>query len=120
MRHKTPFPPALSRPTGAERRTQVRHPCTCDAPYRTSDHFGTARLCDVSLGGLGLLLPRQVSPGGLLTVELRDRVCKSWRLKTLRVVHAALKSTGVWLIGSTFTKALTAEELAAILPATVS
>jgi|HubBroStandDraft_1064217.scaffolds.fasta_scaffold1335846_1 hypothetical protein len=116
MQHKTPFPPALNRPAGAERRMQVRHAFACEAPYRTNDHFGTARVCDVSVGGLGLLLPREVSLGGLLTVELRDRIRNSWRLKTLRVVHAAPQSAGSWLVGSAFTKALTTEELAAILP----
>ena len=114
---KTPFPPALTRSDGAERRTQVRHACACDASYRSGDHFGTARICDLSAGGVGMLLPRQVTPGGLLTVELRDRVRNSWRLKTLRVVHAAPRSPGMWLVGSAFTKVLTTEELAAILPA---
>jgi PilZ domain len=117
MQRKTPFPPVLSRSAGAERRTQVRHTCSWEAPYRTNDHFGTARVCDVSVGGLGILLPREVSPGGLLTVELRDRQRNSWRLKTLRVVHAAPQSEGLWLVGSAFTKALTTAELAAIMPA---
>jgi hypothetical protein len=116
---KTPFPHVLTRSGPAERRTQARHACSWEAPYRTNDHFGTARVCDLSMGGLGILLPREVSPGGLLTVELRDRVCNSWRLKTVRVVHAAPKSGGQWLVGSVFTKALTSAELAGILPATV-
>jgi hypothetical protein len=38
-------------------------------------------------------------------------------LKTLRVVHAAPRSGGFWLVGSAFTKALSTDELAAILPA---
>jgi hypothetical protein len=115
---QTPFPAALAVSGGAERRMRVRHACDCEASYRAGDHFGTARICDVSGGGLGLLLPRQVVPGGLLTVELQDRVCNSWRLKTLRVVHATPRK-GAWLVGSAFTKALTAAELAAILPATM-
>lgn len=114
---KTPFPPTLARPAGAERRVQVRHAYACDAPYRSNDHFGTARICDLSAGGIGMLLARQLMPGRLVTVELPDPARNSWRLKTLRVVHAAPKSAGQWLVGSMFTKALTTDELAAILPA---
>lgn len=113
---KTPFPP-LPRKPGPERRTQARHVCDIEAPYRLGDSFGTARLRDLSAGGVGLLLPRHVVPGGLLTVELRDRTHNSWRLKLLRVVHAAPQGPGCWKVGSAFTRRLTDAELAALLPA---
>lgn len=113
---KTPFPPALTPKSGPDRRGAVRHECDFETPFRIGDHFGTARLRDLSAGGAGLLLPRQVGPGGLVTLELRNRTQNSWLLKLLRVVHATPKSAGQWLVGSAFTQALTAEELAAVLP----
>ena len=45
----TPFPAALTVSRGgAERRTQARHACDCEASYRTGDYFGTARVCELN------------------------------------------------------------------------
>jgi hypothetical protein len=114
-RRKTPLPPALARKAGSERRTMVRHACDYDAPFRIGDSFGTARIRDVSAGGIGMLVPHPVSPGGLLTVELPDRTGHTFRLKMLHVVHATRHNAQQWLIGSAFTRRLTHVELYAVL-----
>jgi hypothetical protein len=115
MRLKTPFPRMLIRKAGPERRTQPRHSCAYDVPYRIDNQFGTARIRDVSIGGIGMILPGAIRPGELLTVELPDPTRNSWRLKLLRVVHAEAQSDGGWRVGSAFTKTLTADELTTIL-----
>jgi hypothetical protein len=115
MRLKTPFPRMLIRKAGPERRAQPRRSCAYDVPYRIDNRFGTARIRDVSIGGIGMILPGAVRPGELLTVELPDPTRNSWRLKLLRVVHAKARSAGGWLVGSAFTKLLAAHELTSIL-----
>ncbi|MBY0523075.1 MAG: PilZ domain-containing protein [Gemmataceae bacterium] len=111
-KRKTPMP----LPTAADRRAVVRHPCNGEAPFRAGDRCGTARLRDLSAGGIGMVLPHRVAPGGIVTVELRDRVHHSLRLKLVQVVHVAPHTDDSWLIGSAFTKPLSEEELHAVLP----
>lgn len=112
----TPLPSALAPKDGSERRTVVRHPCSYAAPFRAGDQFGTALVRDLSAGGVGMLVPQQLAPGGLLTVELLDKGRQSWHLKLVHVVHATARAEDLWLIGTAFTRPLTDDELCAILP----
>jgi len=116
MPSRTPIP--VARTAGADRRALVRHPCECEVPFRSGDRCGTARVRDLSAGGIGMVLPHKVAPGGLLTVELRDNQRQSWRMKLVQVVHATPERDERWLIGTAFTKQLTHEELHAVLPGT--
>jgi len=111
----TPLPPSLIPPTGPERRTKERHTCQREAPFRYGDAFGTAKLCDLSAGGVGMVTPRQLLPGTLVTVELHDRPRNSWRLKLLEVVHATPHTSDTWLVGTRFTRDLTGDELQGLL-----
>jgi hypothetical protein len=99
----------------SERRTRDRFPCLRETPYRLGDEFGTAILLDLSTTGAGLLLPRQVVPGMLVSVELLDELRACWRLKLLQVVHVTPSSPDSWLVGSLFTRQLSAEELQRLL-----
>jgi hypothetical protein len=70
--------------------------------------------CDISAGGLGLVLGRAVSPGSLMDVELRNprRSAKCSRL--MLVVHSRPDGSGGWMVGGTFYAELTEEELMAL------
>jgi hypothetical protein len=62
-----------------------------------------------------MLLPHEVLPGMLVSVELLDRPRQCWRLKLVQVVHATPRTPNLWLVGSVFAKQLSDEELHRLL-----
>ncbi len=100
---------------GANRRAQVRHPYAREVPFRYGEQYGTATLQDISASGVGLVLPRQLLPGMMVTVELHDKTYNSWRMKLVRVIHVTPRGAHQWLIGSRFTRELSAAELEGLL-----
>jgi hypothetical protein len=101
----------MSLEMGIERRTSTRQAFQCEAMYRTDEQIGTATICDVSPTGVGLMLPRRVGPGEHLTVELPDWTRTFWRLKILHVVHVTPRGSDQWLVGCTFAKHLSDQDL---------
>jgi hypothetical protein len=101
--------------SGPERRGAIRFPCGDGGAARLVVRHGPdarwARPHDVSRTGVGLLLAHPVELGAALTVRLRPQPDRVTRSLTATVVHALAGVDGTWLVGCTFERPLTAEEL---------
>ncbi|MCI0458818.1 MAG: PilZ domain-containing protein [Gemmataceae bacterium] len=98
-----------------ERRVAVRYPCKRRPIVRllTRPSFvvRTALVCDISVNGMGLLLPEQIAPGTILAIHLRARNPGGSRVLSARVIHATPEVDGNWRIGCALSSRLTEEEL---------
>jgi hypothetical protein len=109
-----PDVPALPRPEG-ERRAAPRYPCgghgTSRLVVRHDLAAHWARPCDVSVGGICLLLAHRVEPGATLTIQPRSRPERLVPPLNAAVVHARPAAEGSWRVGCTFERRLTCEQL---------
>src|SRR5262245_50969098 len=108
-----------TRSPGQERRASVRWRSippgetwiTFDGPVETLD----ALMLDLSISGIGLVLPRRPGLGTFLVIGLTS--CR--RPLTLqlvaRVVRAMPRSDGSWIVGCAFDTLLSPDELEALL-----
>lgn len=97
-----------------ERRAAVRYRVTLTASYQPADNPSDsrqARIRDISVLGVGLLLSRQLEMGTLLEIELRRANGCPVRTVLARVVHVEAEEHGAWLVGCAFTTELTDAEL---------
>jgi serine/threonine protein kinase len=112
-------------PSGENRRVSVRYPCSlethCDLqisvhPEETElqDRW-EATVRDLSVSGIGLLLPRRFEPGTNLTVDLRADAGGAGRSLEMRVARARRVAPGQWLLGCTFATPLGKDELRKLL-----
>ena len=73
------------------------------------------RVRNISAGGISLILPKEVPSDTLLDIELLNRpemfLCKLQVKITYRVEHP----TGDWIIGGSFTRKLSEEEIRLLL-----
>jgi hypothetical protein len=102
-------------PPEGERRAAVRHPCSGHGPDRLVVRAGTesrwARPCDISVGGIGLLLAQPVAPGTRLTIQMRgQQAALSPGLEAV-VVYARPLEHGIWRVGCAFDHPLSDREL---------
>jgi c-di-GMP-binding flagellar brake protein YcgR len=106
----------------AERRTRVRYTATLEATCRrTGEADGqvwSGRVVNISTGGIGLLLRRQLAVETLLDVELQGNSGSALRILRVRVLHStAFKDEGTpsWLLGCAFARDLAEAELWTLL-----
>jgi hypothetical protein len=110
-------PPATSHT--AERRASIRYPlqhgCVSTDVITGPDreHF-SARVLDVSTTGIALVLRRPIEPGTPLTLTIRAPNNAEQTLH-VRVAHLKPRSRTEWVIGCAFAKALSEQELRAML-----
>jgi hypothetical protein len=106
-----------SKPAGRERRRSARHTCrlmaTCRLTGVGKKKPATARIVDISTGGIGLLLDRTFDPGTSFDVELRTAAGE--RTLPAEVIHSAQLAPGLWMIGAAFATHLGADELQSLL-----
>jgi hypothetical protein len=109
----SPLGPAVPRPEG-ERRAAPRHPCGGHGPTRLVIRDGVAahwaRPCDVSVGGICLLVAHAVAPGTTLTIQPHSRPERPAPPLTAAVVHTRAATEGSWLVGCAFERRLTSEQ----------
>jgi hypothetical protein len=100
-----------------ERRVWLRYPADLETtvlPAGGGDAVRlTARLRNVSLGGVSLSVDRSFAPGDLLSVELPGATEQSRCTVLACVVHANPGADGDWILGCTFSRELGEEDLAA-------
>jgi hypothetical protein len=72
----------------------------------------SGRVRDISTAGIGLSMTGRFEPGTALVVELRPRVL---RHLFVHVVHATPDTDGQWIIGCTFDRPLSPQELQTFL-----
>jgi hypothetical protein len=102
----------------AERRAVERYPVNAEAscPFvgPVSEGLGTAKIKDLSMQGVGLIMSRRVEPGSLLAVTLSN-AAKGFRKTVLvRVAHATPVPGGC-LVGGTFDTPLTYQEMSTLV-----
>jgi c-di-GMP-binding flagellar brake protein YcgR len=101
---------------GEERRVWVRFPADLETRYQPADFApGTrlsARVRNISLGGINLLGNRAFQPGEMLTVELPGASSDTTCNVLACVVHCAAEREGEWSLGCTFARELNDADLA--------
>jgi hypothetical protein len=97
-------------PAGTDGRRWVRFPCNVETVFYTQDtapgESRSARILNISGGGIGLVLPCEFSPGTLLNIELLGE-----GVVLIRVVRTCDQGNGNWFLGCEFTDQLTPDEL---------
>jgi hypothetical protein len=78
------------------------------------EDFGTSKIRDVSMEGIGILMTRQVAVGTLLAVTIVNATQKLSKTVLVRVAHVTAVHGG-FLVGGTFTEQLTYQELTALV-----
>lgn len=108
--------------TAMERRAWVRYGSDLDAVCRASgamkDAGWTAKVKDISMGGVGLLMRHRFRPGTPLLVELKNKAGTVCRIVPARVVHvkpAGSQAEACWQVGCAFVSNLTEEEVKSLL-----
>jgi hypothetical protein len=104
-------------PAQDERRVWLRFPSDLETtvlPAGGGDPVRlTARLRNISLGGISLRVDRPFEPGDLLSVELPGATEQSFCTALACVVHASQGAEEGWILGCTFARELGEEDLAA-------
>jgi hypothetical protein len=106
--------------TGPELRVTERFSCdvaaSCQPPadWKRGGQKWSARVRDVSSGGLCLLLKRRFERGAGLAIELPGSDPDSPSILLARVVHVEAESGGKWALGCQFISPLSDEELEAL------
>jgi PilZ domain len=105
--------------SGAERRAWVRYPCQLDIVYWKSTGSATeacrsARVLDISAGGVCMLLNRPFEAGTVLTLQLENAEQKSTRTLLVHVVHVRPHSQTEWMVGCAFDSKVSEEDARAL------
>jgi hypothetical protein len=111
---KADAPDAAKIPQAAERRAWVRYPSRLNLLWqifgmRKNEHL-PARIQDVSLTGIGLVLSRSFPPATVLSITLQTATGESGP-HLVRVKHVTRQADGSFLAGCTFLNELSKDEL---------
>jgi hypothetical protein len=102
----------------ADGRARIRSSCDLDASVQPSGSDAgswIARVINISLGGIGLLSPRPVEKGKLLSVTLASGRNGSSVTVTARVVQRTVQVENQWPLGCEFLRKLTGDEIRRLL-----
>jgi hypothetical protein len=100
-----------------ERRAVIRYLCDREVVYSRfskRERFW-ARVRNVSLHGIGLLLSAPIAPGTDLRMEMQTKDPGSPLILLARVVHATMQEENNWIVGCKFLTRLTEEHLQDLL-----
>ena len=78
------------------------------------EDYGTSKIRDVSMEGIGILMTRQVAVGALLAVTIVNQAQKLSKTVLVRVAHVTAVHGG-FLVGGTFSEQLTYQELTTLV-----
>jgi hypothetical protein len=105
-------------PEPTNRRSTERFPVnattSCSFLSPVVEDFGPAKIKNISMDGIGLLLAQRLEPGTLLAVSLSNSARSSTKTALVRVAHVT-PDHGTFLVGGTFTTPLTYEELSKLV-----
>jgi hypothetical protein len=111
----------VATPPRANCRVSERHPCglktSCQpvAARADNDFMWPAIVRDVSVSGIGLVLPRRFERGAGLAIEIPRADGNRPESLLARVVHATSLPRGLWLLGCSFPSPLSEDELQGLL-----
>jgi len=102
-----------------DRRAWVRYPCDLDSACQplagTRGVEWPGKIRNLSRGGLALSLTRRFEVGTVLAIDVQGRADGDVGSVLARVCNVAMQPDGSWLLGCSFTKLLTEEDLKALL-----
>jgi len=100
-----------------ERRAWVRYPCSleasCNSIASVADVLWSARVENISAGGLRLQISRRFEVGTVLRLEIRNGIEEAPHTFLARVMHATPLDSGDWALGCAFARELGNEDLRA-------
>jgi hypothetical protein len=103
----------------AERRSlerfEVNRDAACPLLSPVVENFGSVKVRDVSMQGVGLLVGRRIEPGALLAVVLENRARGFSKTVLVRVTHVAAQPGGGFVVGGAFTAPLSYKEMSALV-----
>jgi hypothetical protein len=112
-------PARSSSAVGEERRVWVRHVCdlpsSCQPVIGGGDKIWSARVQNISRGGVNILVNRRFEPGTILQIDLQNGRAKLDRSILARVIHVTQQKSGLWSTGCAFPWELSEEDLHALL-----
>lgn len=94
----------------ASERLAVSADVSCTFISPVVEDFGAAKIKNISLEGIGLIVGRRVDVGTLLALTFTNQARSFTKTLMVRVVHSTPQPGGC-LIGGTFTIPLTYQEL---------
>jgi hypothetical protein len=101
-----------------DRRASERIPAgadsSCSFVSPVVEDFGPAKIKNISMEGIGLLVSRKVDAGTLMAITLTNPKRTFTKTVLVRVVHATAQMGG-YLLGGTFDAPLTYQELTALV-----
>jgi hypothetical protein len=101
-----------------DRRSEERFPVSgetvCSFLSPVVEDFGPAKIKNISMEGIGLLVGRKVELGTLLALTLSNPARSFTKTILVRVAHATPQPGG-YLLGGTFNTPLTYQELTALV-----
>jgi hypothetical protein len=98
----------------AEERFAISSDTFCTFVSPVLEDFGPAKIKNISLEGIGLVVAHRVEPGSLLAVNLLNPVRGFVKVVLVRVVHTTAVQAG-YLVGGTFSSPLTYQELTTLV-----
>jgi hypothetical protein len=105
-------------PEPKDRRVAERFPVnastSCSFVSPVVEDFGAAKIKNISMDGIGLLVARSVEPGSLLAVSLSNPTRAFAKTLLVRVAHVT-PDHGSYLVGGTFNTPLTYDELSKLV-----
>jgi hypothetical protein len=119
-RSKVPLPePAPAEGSASNRRATVRYHCAPATPGRVllveKQEMQRAWVLDLSLTGVGLLVPRPLAAGLLIVVRMQATLGEKVYELPARVAHSTREPGGDYVVGCELITRLTPEELDALL-----
>ncbi len=99
-------------------RATVRYQCAPATPGRvelTDEEFQHGWVQNLSLGGIGLVLPRPVDPGLYVVIQLKCPQSKKVYKLPAQVAHSTLRAGGDWLVGCEFVNKISPDDLDELL-----
>jgi hypothetical protein len=106
-------------PAPGDGRSWVRFSCSVQAVCDTVPANGRApeavQVINLSPSGVGLMVPRQIETGSMLSLELRSPSGRHACTMLACVVHASGRDSGNWALGCNFIRELTDQEMQTLL-----
>lgn len=108
-------PPDADRAANDERRAVVRYRSALPVPWHPAGKAPPvfeARIRDISIFGIGLVVEQSLEMSGLLELELRSPRQEVVRTLLARVVHVEpVTGGGTWIVGCAFVEELSEEDM---------
>jgi hypothetical protein len=119
MSERSPTPSDEPEPSGIERRASTRYPCnlatSCRLVASLPGEPVPARVRNISVGGVSLVLTHPFEPESLVSIELRSMARGVVHPVQVRIIYSIEHPSGDWILGASFVDPLGDDELKAFL-----